>query len=101
MTAPVFISMPRAEVVSYLSLAWPPQPGDPCLVVPPDAALTDGAAIVYPQEGRPGTCWWVVDSTIPRQDAGIPDEVLAGLLPGSVLGTVLSPLPTPDTPPES
>lgn len=100
MSDPVYIALQHDDVVSYLGPAWPPTPGDPLLVIPPDASLTDGAAIVYPQEGRPGITWWVVDSTIPRQGAGTPDEALAALLPGSVLGTVLSPTPTPDTPPE-
>ena len=97
---PVYTALDRDDVISYLGRCWPPTPGEPCLTIPPDAGITDGAATVYPVEGRPGTSWWVVDSTVNVQDAGTPDDALAALLPGSVLGTVPDPDPTTDTPPQ-
>ncbi|WP_405554339.1 hypothetical protein [Streptomyces sp. NBC_01171] len=96
---PIYTSLDRDEVISYLGRCWPPRPGDPCLTVPADAGLTDGAATVYPREGQPGMAWWVVDSTVYQQDAGTPDEALAALLPGSVLTTVPDPHPVLDGPP--
>ncbi|MFE3169331.1 hypothetical protein [Streptomyces sp. NPDC059224] len=96
---PVYTAIERNEVISYLGRGWPPRSGEPSLTIPPDTGITDGAATVYPDEGRPGTTWWVVDSTIPQQDAGVPDEALAALLPGSVLGTAPNLNPGPDTPP--
>lgn len=96
---PVYTRLDRDEVISYLGRAWPPRPGDPCVTIPPDAGLEDGAVAVYPVEGRPGTTWWVVDSTVYPQDAGTPDEALAALLPGSVLTAVPGPDPDTDTPP--
>lgn len=101
MSDPIYVPIARDEVVSYLGRCWPPNPNDPCLTLPADAGMTDGGVVVYPQEGRPGTCWWVVDSTVYVQDAGTPDEALAALVPGSVLGTVPDPSPAPDTPPQS
>ncbi len=99
---PVYTPMPRDEVISYLGPAWPPRPGTPYLTIPADAGITDGAVAVYPRPGRPGTSWWVVDSTVYQQDAGIPDETLAALIPGSVLGMVPDPDPdAPPNPPES
>jgi hypothetical protein len=100
MTDPIYIALAREDVVSYMGRAWPPRPGQPCLTVPAEAGVTDGAAVVYPVDGQPGTCWWLIDSVINVQDAGTPDEALAALLPGSVLGTVPSPNPIPDSPPQ-
>ncbi|MGJ5895151.1 hypothetical protein ACSCBZ_24825 [Streptomyces niveiscabiei] len=98
MSDPVYLPMDRDEVISYLAPSWPPRP-DTAYLTLPEGTVTDGAAIVYPTAGRPGTCWWVVDSTIPTQAAGVPDEALAELLPGSVLGVVPGDLA--DTPPPS
>ncbi|MGW2210118.1 hypothetical protein [Streptomyces sp. NPDC001781] len=95
---PIYSSLDRGEVISYLGRCWPPRAGEPCLSLPAEAGITDGAATVYPVEGRPGMAWWVVDGTVYQQDAGTPDEALAELLPGSVLGTVPAPA-TPDAPP--
>ncbi len=96
---PIYTPMPHDEVISYLASTWPPRPNTACLTIPPDAGITDGAVAVYPVEGRPGTSWWVVDSTVYVQDAGTPDEALAALMPGSVLGMVPDPDPGPDNPP--
>lgn len=98
---PVYAPLDRDEVISYLGRCWPPVPGEPCLTVPASAGLTDGAATAYPVEGRPGMTWWVIDSAVYRQDAGTPDEALAALLPGSVLGSVPDSNPEPDTPPQT
>lgn len=99
MTEPVYLQMDRDEVISYMTGCWPPVPGAPCLHLAEPSEVIDGAVVVYPVEGRPGTTWWVLDTTVYRQDAGVPDEALAALLPGSVLTTVLDPNPPPDTPP--
>jgi hypothetical protein len=100
MTGPIYIALSRDDVISYLGRAWPPRPGQPCLTIADEAGITDGVAVVYPVDGQPGTCWWVVDRLIPTQDAGTPDEALAALLPGSVLGAIPSPGPDPDEPPQ-
>jgi hypothetical protein len=95
----VYTPLDRAEVISYLTGSWPPVPGDPCLLLPETSGLVDGAVSVYPVEGEPGTTWWVVDATVYRQDAGTPDEALAALIPDSVLDTVPTADPPPDSPP--
>jgi hypothetical protein len=97
---PVYTQLERDDVISYLGRCWPPTPGAPALTIPTDTGITDGAATVYPVDGQPGTSWWVVDYVICVQDAGTPDDALAALLPGSVLGTIPAPNPDPDTPPQ-
>jgi hypothetical protein len=100
MSEPIYLALPREDVVSYMGSCWPLRPGEPLLTLAAEAGITDGAAIVYPAEGQPGTAWWVIDSAVPVQDAGTPDEALAAMLPGSTLGTVPSPHPTPHEPPQ-
>ncbi|MDX3074621.1 hypothetical protein [Streptomyces sp. MI02-7b] len=99
MTDPAYYAIPRDEVLSYLAGSWPPVPGEPCLHLPPAAGITDGAVAVYPVEGRPGTTWWVVDSTVYRQDAGTPSGDLAALIPDALLDTVPTAAQPPDAPP--
>lgn len=98
----VFTPLGREEVIVYLGAAWPAPDGSPLLRLPDDAGMTDGAVSVYPNPGQPGTAWWAVDSVIPPQAAGIPDEALAALIPGSVLiadAPVTDPGPPPEPPP--
>ncbi|MFF9124357.1 hypothetical protein ACF09J_13785 [Streptomyces sp. NPDC014889] len=95
---PIYLLLERTDVISYMGRGYPPRPGTPCLVLPPEAELTDGAVCVYPELGRPGYTWWVLDSTVYVQDAGTPDEALAGLIPGSVLQHVPDPNPDPQPP---
>ncbi|MEU7381550.1 hypothetical protein AB0A91_16410 [Streptomyces sp. NPDC042207] len=95
---PIYLVLERADVVSYMGRGYPPRPGAPRLVLPPEAELTDGAVCVYPEPGRPGYTWWVLESTVYVQDAGTPDEALAALIPGSVLGSVPDPDPNPQPP---
>jgi hypothetical protein len=99
MTDPVFTPLDRDEVISYLGGIWPPQHDATTLTLPPDCGITDGAVAVYPTPGRPGITWWAVDSLIGPQSAGVPDDALVALLPGSVLN-VPAP-PDPDEPPPS
>ncbi|MFD1832405.1 hypothetical protein ACFSJS_22555 [Streptomyces desertarenae] len=94
-----YMAMSRDYVLQQLAHHWPPTPGTPILRLADDVQITDGAAVVYPQPGQPGYSWWVVDRTIPRQEAGTPSEELAALLPGSVLETVPEAEPEPEPEP--
>lgn len=96
--SPVYVPMPRANVITWLGPAYPPRPGAPLLRVPESAGVTDGGVAVYPVDGQPGVLWWLVDSCIYPQDAGPVDETLAALVPGSHLGTVPGD-DAPDSPP--
>ncbi|MGI3198441.1 hypothetical protein ACRJ4B_16125 [Streptomyces sp. GTA36] len=102
MADPIFLPIERADVISYMGPCWPPRIGEPCVTLPDTSGITDGAVCVYPQEGRPGYLWWVLDNTVYRQDAGVPGEALAELIPGATAGTVPDPNPNPipDYPPE-
>lgn len=94
----VFTPLDREQVIAYLGDAWPVPDGTTLLRLPADG-MTDGAVSVYPVPGQPGTAWWAVDSVIPPQAAGIPDEALAALIPGSVLTVIADPGPPPEPPP--
>lgn len=95
---PVFTGLDRAEAISYLGGIWPPPADATTLVLPPDTGITDGAVAVYPVPGRPGVTWWAVDSLIGPQSAGVPDEELAALLPGSTLQVPTTPGPDDPAP---
>lgn len=101
MTDPVFTEMDRDEVISYLGTAWPTRPDAATLTLPPDCGITTGAVAVYPTPGRPGLTWWAVDGQIAPQSAGVPDQALADLLPGSVLHLPDPPSPEIPSPPYS
>lgn len=90
---PIYTPFDRDEVTRNLGPAWPAPPTAALLTLPPDALDTNGnpfatgAVAVFPVPGRPGRTWWAVDSQIPPQQAGTPDDALAAMLPGSVLQT--------------
>ncbi|KRV48783.1 hypothetical protein AQ490_23210 [Wenjunlia vitaminophila] len=88
MTDPSYVSMDRGDVLAVLGRQyWPPETGDPELRLPDAAGIDCGAVGVYPVEGQPGYLWWVLDACVYRQAQGTPDEALAALIPGSVLGS--------------
>jgi len=93
MTDPVYIELPRADVVSYLGTAWPPAAGARCLVV---TGCTDGLVAVYPNPGQPGYSYWVVDSCVPPQ-YGVDLSALALLL-GIDPAVWVVPVPAHDDP---
>lgn len=94
-----YVQLPRDEVLPYLGPNWPPAPGTTVLRCPTPAGVTDGAVIVYGSPGRPGTTWWLIDSVIPPQDAGLVGEQLAALIPESLLETLPAEDPEPPPPP--
>lgn len=99
MSTVAYVPLPRADVISYLGPAWPAAVGATILRPPADSGITDGAVAVYETPGQPGLTWWLVDGVVVPQPSGLVDEVLAALIPGSVLEVVPDLSPDPEQPP--
>ncbi|WP_406735352.1 hypothetical protein OG508_28065 [Streptomyces sp. NBC_01108] len=98
MTTIVILERPHTEVIHGLGpLFWPIRSDATTLRIDPTFAVTDGAVIIYPTPGMPGTWWWLIDGVIPPQAAGRITADFAAQVPGSVL--ILPPPPEPDEPP--